>query len=183
MMDLSFGDVGGRRVKRPVIMTQATADGPCGERTTRSSRAVRLAPTWSRTATSPTTAILSKSKSELITSSGECTVSLCGCRYKVAGNRFNVIGRCDPSLRTYSVWLRPLAEYENEGYSSEEYHKGIVYYLLPDDRLAGVLLWNMPDEEGLKEDRAISVIKSRRPFDGNTVQSAITIGDKDYFID
>jgi len=103
--------------------------------------------------------------------------------YKVAGARFNVIGRCDPSLRTFSVWMRPLNEYTNEEYTSEDYQKGIVYYLLPDDRLTGVLLWNMPDEDGMKEDRAISVIKSRRPFDGDTVTSAITIADKDYFVD
>ena len=79
--------------------------------------------------------------------------------------------------------MRPLNEYTNEEYTSEDYQKGIVYYLLPDDRLTGVLLWNMPDEDGMKEDRAISVIKSRRPFDGDTVTSAITIADKDYFVD
>lgn len=98
--------------------------------------------------------------------------------YKLAGNSFTAIGRCDTRLRTVSAWLRPLSEWENENYSSENYERGMVYYL-QGDKLVGVLLWNMPDPAGTKENRAIHVINGRRLFVENEAITSVVINDED----
>ena len=69
--------------------------------------------------------------------------------------------------------------WEDEEFSSDEYRRGIVYYLLPNNRIVGVLLWNMPDENSAKEDRAITIIQSRRTYPGDSPKSAIVVGDKE----
>jgi hypothetical protein len=78
------------------------------------------------------------------------------------------------------VWMRPFEHYSDEAFTSEEYRKGIVYYLAADERVSGVLLWNMPDKDSQKEDRAIHIIKSRRHFSGDSPISAIAVSDHDY---
>ena len=123
--------------------------------------------------------MLLKSKYNLLKVKKINEILICIYRYRVADVKFNVIGRCDPSLRTHSVWLRPLDAWDEEDYKSDEYQRGIVYYLLPNNRIVGVVLWNMPDPKGSKEDRAITVIQSRRTYYGDTPQTAIVIGEQD----
>ena len=94
-----------------------------------------------------------------------------------------MVGTCNSSLRTASAWLRPLSAWEDESYESDEYKRGIVYYLQGNNRIVGVLLWNMPDEDGQKEDRAITVIKSNRFYPDDSAKTAVVITDNDALVE
>lgn len=65
----------------------------------------------------------------------------------VFGTRYEAVGTLDGSLETVEDW-------------AEEYERGVVYYL-DDDRVAGVLLWNVPDAT----DAARAVLADPGPVD------------------
>ena len=63
------------------------------------------------------------------------------------GTRYEAVGTLDGSLETVADWAEPLS-------------RGVVYYLA-DDRVVGVLLWNVPDAT----DAARAVLADDGPVD------------------
>jgi hypothetical protein len=49
------------------------------------------------------------------------------------------VGNIDSRLRTVAVWETP----DGEAPPKPEFKKGSIYYINKDNRVAGVLLWNM----------------------------------------
>ena len=57
----------------------------------------------------------------------------------VSSMGYEAVGNLDAKLRTVGVWEKP----ENKDDSKNDFKRGIVYYLGKDDRVVGVILWNL----------------------------------------
>src|SRR5699024_12720553 len=68
---------------------------------------------------------------------------------------WQAVGTLDSSLQTIADWREPL-------------QSGVIYYLR-NDRVAGVLLWNLAD----KLDAARAVLADERPQDAATLKARI----------
>lgn len=80
----------------------------------------------------------------------------------VFGTRYEAVGTLDASLDTVEDW-------------TTEYEKGVVYYL-DDDRVVGVLLWNISDstESTDKTDAARAVLAEDGPVDHTALKGRIS---------
>ncbi|PZU32723.1 MAG: FAD-dependent oxidoreductase [Microbacterium sp.] len=76
----------------------------------------------------------------------------------VFGTRYEAVGTLDGSLETVADWAEPLS-------------RGVVYYL-DDDRVVGVLLWNVPDAT----DAARAVLADDGPVDRAALIGRIPAG-------
>ena len=76
----------------------------------------------------------------------------------VFDTRYEAVGTLDGSLETVADWAEPLS-------------RGVVYYL-DDDRVVGVLLWNVPDAT----DAARAVLASDGPVDRAALIGRIPAG-------
>lgn len=69
---------------------------------------------------------------------------------------YEAVGDVDPRLETVADWKEP-------------HREGVVYYLDPERRVRGVLLWNVWD----KVDEARALIRSRQPVDPEALRGRI----------
>jgi len=88
---------------------------------------------------------------------------------------YEAVGILDPKMKTVSVWEKPKSSdgnYVEPSTKSPDYKKGIVYYLNKEDRVVGVILWNI---FGKTED-ARKIIKRAEPFvDTNEMKNLISL--------
>jgi len=99
------------------------------------------------------------------------------CRYELGDITVTAVGTCDSSFRTNSFWLRPEEAWNNESYESDEYERGIVYYIGSDDKIVGVLLWNLP-EDNASELAAAKLIRKCSRFPGTSSVMAIPVRER-----
>lgn len=81
-------------------------------------------------------------------------------RGDLGGDGYEAVGIIDSRLRTVSVWETP----EGHAPSADgkpDYRKGAIYYVNKENRVAGVLMWNMFG----KVDGARAAIKRLKQYD------------------
>ncbi len=73
---------------------------------------------------------------------------------------YEAVGLVSSKFKTVSIWAKPKspATTPDAGSVEEDYQKGVVYYLSPEQQVVGVLFWNAPGR--MEEARAL--LRARR---------------------
>jgi len=82
--------------------------------------------------------------------------------YKLAGNEFSCVGKCESSMDTHGVWLKKGEDWANTEYTSDRYNNGLIYYLDENQHTAGVLLYNLDEvqQHGVEERAVRHLVRS-----------------------
>lgn len=87
---------------------------------------------------------------------------------------FQAVGNLDGRLHTVSVWEKPSQGQSVDLEKNPDFKRGVVYYLNKDDKVVGILLWNV---WGKVDDARTIIRRGKRVTDVNDLKQFISLED------